>query len=84
MRQVDVNGKQTHPVFQFLKVSHVSAKSGLFRRRYSFGNVRAAIFTLAFPAQSATESSSNQISWNFGTKFLVSRDGTQLALLLSH
>ena len=68
MKKVDVNGKDEHPIFTYLKsVAPAEEYKGL----------KAKASSALFKTISKSVEKDSDIKWNF-TKFLISRDGTQV------
>ena len=66
MKKIDVNGKEAHPIFEYLKsVAPAEEYKGIKAK---------ASYTL-FKTISKSVEKESDIMWNF-TKFLISRDGT--------
>ena len=66
MKKVDVNGKEAHPIFEYLKSQAPTEEYNGFKAKASH--------TL-FKSISKSVEKDGDIMWNF-TKFLVSRDGS--------
>ncbi len=68
MKKIDVNGKDAHPIFEYLKgMAPTEEYHGLK------GKGAAALFKTI----STSVEKDSDIKWNF-TKFLISRDGTKV------
>lgn len=68
MQKIDVNGKDAHPVFQYLKEqAPTELHSGIMGR----------LAAMVFKRISKTSKDASDIQWNF-TKFLISKDGKSI------
>ncbi|KWW29096.1 MAG: glutathione peroxidase [bacterium P3] len=68
MKKIDVNGDAEHPLFTYLK-AHAPAEE--------IKGLKAKMTNAMFSKISKSVSKESDIKWNF-TKFLISRDGTQI------
>lgn len=68
MKKIDVNGKDEHPLFTFLKEQ---------APREELKGLKAKAAAAIFSKMSKSVEKDSDIKWNF-TKFLVSRDGTRI------
>jgi len=66
MKKVDVNGKEAHPIFEYLKSQAPTEEYKGFKAKASHA---------LFKSISKSVEKDGDIMWNF-TKFLVSRDGS--------
>ena len=65
MKKVDVNGKDAHPIFEYLKQQAPTEE---------YKGIKAKASHTLFKTISKSVEKDNDIMWNF-TKFLISRDG---------
>ena len=65
MKKVDVNGKDAHPVFEYLKTAAPTEE---------YKGIKAKASHTLFKSISKSVEKEGDIMWNF-TKFLISRDG---------
>ena len=68
MKKIDVNGKDEHPLFTFLKEQ---------APKEELKGLKAKAAAAIFSKMSKSVEKDSDIKWNF-TKFLVSRDGTRI------
>ena len=68
MKKVDVNGKDEHPIFTYLKEQAPTEE---------VKGLKAKAAAAMFYKISKSVEKDNDIKWNF-TKFLISRDGTRI------
>ena len=68
MKKIDVNGKDAHPIFEFLKAEAPTEEYNGLKAK--------ATHTLLKTISTSVEKESD-ILWNF-TKFLISRDGSEV------
>ena len=66
MKKVDVNGKEEHPIFTYLKSAAPTEE---------YHGLKAKASAALFKTISKSVEKDSDIKWNF-TKFLISRDGT--------
>ena len=66
MKKVDVNGKDTHPIFAYLKSAAPTEE---------YKGIKAKASHTLFKSISKSVEKDSDIMWNF-TNFLISRDGT--------
>ena len=66
MKKIDVNGKDAHPIFEYLKSQAPSEE---------YRGLKAKAAAALFKTISNSVEKDSDIKWNF-TKFLISRDGT--------
>ena len=66
MKKIDVNGKDAHPIFEFLK-SHAPTEE--------YNGLKAKATHAMLKGISKSVEKDSDILWNF-TKFLINRDGT--------
>ena len=66
MKKVDVNGKDAHPIFEYLKQQAPTEE---------YNGIKAKASHTLFKTISKSVEKDSDIKWNF-TKFLISRDGT--------
>lgn len=68
MKKIDVNGKEEHPLYTYLKEQ---------APKEEVKGLKAKAATALFSKMSKSVEKDSDIKWNF-TKFLVSRDGTRI------
>ncbi|MBR6844356.1 MAG: glutathione peroxidase [Bacteroidales bacterium] len=68
MKKVDVNGKDEHPIFTYLKEQAPTEE---------YHGLKAKAAATMFKTISKSVEKDSDIKWNF-TKFLISRDGTRI------
>lgn len=68
MQKIDVNGKDEHPIFTYLKAQAPTEE---------VKGLKAKAATAMFSKISKSVEKDSDIKWNF-TKFLISRDGTRI------
>ena len=68
MKKVDVNGKDAHPIFEYLKAQAPTEE---------YKGLKAKASATLFKSISKSVEKDSDIKWNF-TKFLISRDGTKV------
>ena len=68
MKKIDVNGKEEHPLYTYLKGQ---------APKEEVKGLKAKAATALFSKMSKSVEKDSDIKWNF-TKFLVSRDGTRI------
>ncbi|MBQ9864244.1 MAG: glutathione peroxidase [Bacteroidales bacterium] len=68
MKKIDVNGKEEHPLYTYLKEQ---------APKEEVKGLKAKATTALFSKMSKSVEKDSDIKWNF-TKFLVSRDGTRI------
>ena len=66
MKKVDVNGKEEHPIFTYLKSAAPTEE---------YHGLKAKASAALFKTISKSVEKDSDIKWNF-TKFLISRDGS--------
>ena len=65
MKKIDVNGKEAHPIYEYLKSMAPTEE---------YKGLKAKASAALFKTISKSVEKSSDIKWNF-TKFLVSKDG---------
>ncbi len=68
MKKVDVNGKEEHPIFTYLKEQAPTEE---------YKGLKAKAASAMFKTISKSVEKDSDIKWNF-TKFLISRDGSKV------
>jgi len=68
MKKIDVNGPEAHPLFEYLKAQAPDEE---------YKGLKAKAAATMFKTISKSVEKPSDIKWNF-TKFLISRDGTQV------
>ena len=68
MKKIDVNGKEEHPIFTWLKEQAPTEE---------YKGLKAKAAATLFKTISKSVEKDSDIKWNF-TKFLISRDGTKV------
>ena len=68
MKKIDVNGKEEHPIFTWLKEQAPTEE---------YKGLKAKAAATLFKTISKSVEKDSDIKWNF-TKFLISRDGTRV------
>lgn len=68
MKKVDVNGKDEHPIFTYLKAQAPTEE---------YKGLKAKAAAAMFKTISKSVEKDSDIKWNF-TKFLISRDGSRI------
>jgi glutathione peroxidase len=68
MQKIDVNGKDAHPIFNYLKEQAPAEEHK---------SLKAKAAAAMFNKISKSVEKDSDIKWNF-TKFLISRDGTKV------
>ena len=68
MKKVDVNGKDEHPIFTYMKAQAPTEE---------YHGLKAKASAALFKTISKSVEKESDIKWNF-TKFLISRDGTRI------
>ncbi len=66
MKKIDVNGKEAHPIYEYLKSAAPAEE---------YKGLKAKASAALFKTISKSVEKESDIKWNF-TKFLVSKDGT--------
>ena len=66
MKKIDVNGKDAHPIYDYLKSAAPTEE---------YKGLKAKASATLFKTISKSVEKENDIKWNF-TKFLINRDGT--------
>ena len=65
MKKIDVNGKEAHPIYEYLKSQAPTEE---------YKGLKAKASAALFKTISKSVEKESDIKWNF-TKFLISRDG---------
>ena len=68
MKKIDVNGKEAHPIYEYLKSAAPAEE---------YKGLKAKASAALFKTISKSVEKESDIKWNF-TKFLISRDGTKV------